>query len=81
MGTLTAAPTSTDMVCKFIRSVEQLKADPLYDDGDAAIVRSWMNGRTSAAEIGRTLRGLGYPVSNTRIKEHRLHDCNCRVDA
>lgn len=79
MGTLTASHTET--ACKFIRSVDALKQDPGYDADDAAIVRDWLNGNTPAAHVARALREAGYPVSNTRVKEHRLNDCNCRVDA
>lgn len=74
---ITRTENGTDTLCKFMRAVEALKSDPLFDDGDAAIVKNWLNGRTPASHIGRALRETAYPVSNTRVKEHRLGDCNC----
>lgn len=66
-------------VCKYRRAVDALQADPEFDQDDAVQVAQWLAGVTPAAHIGRELRALGYEVSNTRIKEHRLGDCNCSV--
>lgn len=68
-------------LCKFMRAVDALRADPDFDDADELQVSQWLAGNTPASHIGRALRSLGHEVSNTRIKEHRLNDCNCRVDA
>lgn len=75
----TETRTDADTLCKFMQAIDALKADPLYDDGDAAIVRSWLAWRVSAAEMGRTLRSLGYEVGTTTIKQHRMNDCRCSV--
>ena len=83
MGTLTAAPTSTDptILCRFMQAIEDLRADPQFDDGDAEKVRSWLAWRVPASEIGRTLKAAGFKVGTTTIKQHRMNDCGCRVDS
>lgn len=71
--------TKADTLCKYMRAIEALKQAPGFDASDAQQVNSWLAGDVPAAQIGRTLRAIGYQVSTTRVKEHRLHDCNCSV--
>lgn len=77
LTTITRSEVTADTRCKFMRAIDALRADPLYDEEDAVIVRDWLAWRVAAAEIGRTLRGLGYDVGTTTIKQHRLNDCGC----
>lgn len=79
MSVITKPEAEAETLCKFIRAVDALKRDPNFDADDAVIVRSWLDGTTPASHVGRTLRAAGYPVSTTRVKEHRLNDCNCTV--
>lgn len=77
MGTLTASRQTT---CKFERTLKAIEADEQYDADDAYRIRLYRIRELPAAVIGRELRMAGFKVSTTRIKEHFLGDCNCRVD-
>ena len=76
MGTLTANRQTT---CKFERTLKAIEADEQYDTNDAHRIRLYRNRDLPASVIGRELRGAGFNVSTTRIKEHFIGDCNCAV--
>lgn len=75
-----AIAVGTQTLCKFERTLKNIEADEKYDTNDAHRITLYRNRHIPAALIGRELRTAGYPISTTRIKEHFLGDCNCRVD-